>query len=110
MRATLSVLLFLLAMLAFVQPAHAARSYDNCTGFVTSLPAVISTPGTWCLNQNLSTSTIGGYAIRIAANDVVLDCNDFLVDGLPLGLGTGEYGIFADNQTHATVRHCNVRG
>jgi hypothetical protein len=104
------ILLLMLALLAWANPAHAARSYDNCTGFVTALPAVISTPGTWCLNQNLTTSITSGKAILIAANDVVLDCNDFRIDGLSAGAGTTTWGIVAMSQTHETVRHCNVRG
>jgi hypothetical protein len=110
MRAHPSVLLSLLATFAWAGPAHAAKSYDNCTGFITAVPAVISTPGTWCLKQDVSTTNTLGYAIDIQADNVVLDCNDFLVDGLAGGSASNEQGIHALNRKHATVRHCNVRG
>ena len=97
-------------LLAWARPAHSAQSYDNCTGFITSLPAVISTQGTWCLKQDLTTAINHGEAITISANNVTLDCNDFRLGGLAAGLGTTAYGIYAYGRVNATVRHCNIRG
>lgn len=103
--------LFGLALQAIApRTAHAAQSYSNCTGFITSVPAVISTPGTWCLNQNLSTAITSGVAIEILSDNVTVDCNDFKLDGLAAGLTTQAYGIGATNFHNATVRHCNIRG
>ena len=42
-----------LALAAAAPAAQAAESYDNCTGFIDSLPATISTHGVWCLRKNL---------------------------------------------------------
>lgn len=116
-RNCLGVIFFLiLAMLAAPRAAHAAEGYDNCAGYITSVPAVISTPGIWCLKQNLSTAITGGNAIRIYADDVTIDCNDFKLDGLPAGVGTPEgadtraIGIYAIDRLNVTVRHCNIRG
>ena len=89
---------------------QAAESYDNCTGFITSVPAVISTQGTWCLKQDLSTSMSSGNAITIATNNVTIDCNDFKLGGLAAGLGTTAFGVQATDRQNATVRHCNIRG
>lgn len=90
--------------------AQAAESYDNCTGFITSLPAVITTQGTWCLKQNLSTAITSGSAITIGNSNVTLDCNDFKIDGLAAGAGTAAKGIYANNKLNAIVRNCSVRG
>ena len=90
--------------------AHAAQSYDNCTGFITSLPAVISTQGTWCLKQDLATAITSGNAIDIQTNNVTLDCNDFKLGGLAAGLATTAIGVHTMDHVNLTVRHCNIRG
>jgi hypothetical protein len=104
--------IILLALLgpALPLPARAAQSYDNCTGFVDTLPATISTQGTWCLRHDLTTAITSGNAIIIATNNVTIDCNDFKVGGVPAGTGTTTNGIYANTRFNATVRHCNVRG
>ncbi|QDH71416.1 right-handed parallel beta-helix repeat-containing protein [Marilutibacter alkalisoli] len=90
--------------------ARAAESYDNCTGFISSLPATISTQGTWCLNKDLSTGVTSGSAITVNTNNVTLDCNHFKLGGLAAGLGTTATGIRADTRQNLTVRNCNIRG
>jgi hypothetical protein len=110
MRTSTTVLLLLLAMLAWISPAHAATSSDNCTNFITSVPIIINTPGIWCLKQDLSTAQTTSSAIRIDANNVVIDCNDFIIDNLAAGKSTEAAGIFSYGQTHLTVRHCTFRG
>jgi hypothetical protein len=89
---------------------HAAESYGNCQGFITTLPAVINASGTWCFNQDLSMASANGTAISITANDVTLDCNDFKLDGLAAGAGTQKIGISASDRRNTTIRHCNIRG
>ena len=90
--------------------AIAAESYDNCTGFIESLPTVITTQGTWCLRRNLSTGITSGNAVTIAANNITIDCNDFKLGGLVAGDNSKAIGIYGKNRHNATVRHCNVRG
>ena len=104
--------MLVLAALATLAPrtAHAAESYDNCTGFITSVPAVISTQGTWCLKQDLATAISNGNAITINTNNVTLDCNDFKLGGLAAGAGTTAYGVSAGSRLNVTIRHCNIRG
>jgi hypothetical protein len=92
------------------RPAAAAESYDSCDGFITSLPAVINSVGTYCLNANLATSITSGIAININIDDVTLDCNDFRLDGLGGGDATLAYGIYTNGRSSLTVRNCNVRG
>lgn len=99
-----------LLLQAFSSPATAAESYDNCTNFVVSVPAVINKQGTWCLNKDLATGISTGIAIDIQANNVTLDCNDFKIGGLAAGIGTRTTGINAVGRSNITVRNCSVRG
>ena len=104
------LLLALALLLGAPRAAQAAEGYDNCTGYITSIPAVISTQGTWCLKQDVQTAMTSGDAITIATNNVTIDCNDFKVGGLAGGVGTLALGIYAQDHQNATVRHCNIRG
>jgi len=105
----LTLLALALSLLA-PDKAQAAQSYDNCTGYILSLPAVISTQGTWCLNKDVTTAIASGNAITINTNNVTIDCNDFKIGGLAAGVGTSTIGIFSQDHLNATIRHCNVRG
>jgi len=97
------------ALVSAPRPAQ-AETYQTCAGFIDSLPATISTQGTWCLRGDLSTAMTSGAAITIAANNITIDCNDFKLGGLAAGDGTATTGILAENRINATVRNCNVRG
>lgn len=103
-------LLLTLLLLACAKPSLAAQSYDNCTGFIRSLPATISTQGTWCMDRDLASSVASGAVITIATNNVTLDCNDFKIGGLGAGLTTMARGIVAVERTNITVRNCAIRG
>jgi hypothetical protein len=110
LRALLITVIVSLTALLNPTSVHAAQSYDNCTGFITSLPATITTQGTWCLNADLTTAITSGNAITVAANNVTIDCNDFKLGGLAAGAGTQAYGISADTRDNLTIRRCNIRG
>jgi hypothetical protein len=97
-------------LLTAPRAAHAAESYDNCTGFITSLPVLINTQGVWCLKQDLSTAITAGNAITINTYNVTLDCNGFKIGGLAAGVSTAAIGIYELSQLNATVRHCRIRG
>jgi hypothetical protein len=89
----------------------AAQSHDSCTGYITAVPAAISTPGIWCLNQNMNSSLSDTPAIEISANDVTIDCNGFWLDNLAAGNTTTTSGIHIPaNMLHPTVRRCVVSG
>jgi hypothetical protein len=66
-RLLLSVLA--LAAAGYASQAHASRSYDNCTGFIDSLPATISRQGTWCLRKDLYFSPSQGVALTVLPAD-----------------------------------------
>jgi hypothetical protein len=95
-------------LLVLAPPVLAAESYDGCTNFVTSLPATIPTPGTWCLTHDLSSAATFNV-LEIAADDVVLDCSGFRIDGSPRAAGEYAVGIAAINRVRITVRNCQVR-
>lgn len=103
-------LVLITGLLAVPSPAPAAESYDNCTGFVDSVPATISTQGTWCLRGDLATGITSGAAITLNANNVTLDCNHFKLGGLAGGLGTQTNGVVASGRYNATLRNCSIRG
>jgi nitrous oxidase accessory protein NosD len=100
----------LLALACGSTPARAAESLDACVGYINSLPAVISTQGTWCMAGDLATGIASGKAIEVTTNNVTIDCNHFKLGGLAAGLGTNTFGIFAAPRNNVTVRNCNVRG
>lgn len=105
----LLVLIFA-ALLAIAPKARAAESYDNCTGFITSVPAVINTQGTWCLKTDLATAMTSGAAITINTNNVTIDCNNFKLGGLAAGVATQANGVYSLDRSNITVRNCNIRG
>ena len=102
--------LVLLAGISAIRPVHAAESYDNCAGFIDTLPATISTQGVWCLRKDLATNIASGKAIAINANNITVDCNGYKLGGLAAGTGTQAVGIQAYGRQNVVIRHCNVRG
>jgi len=91
-------------------PARAAQSYEACTGFITSVPATITTQGTWCMDRDLATSLASGSAIIISTNNVTLDCNHFKLGGLGAGPNSMASGVSASGRLNTTIRNCNIRG
>jgi parallel beta-helix repeat protein len=106
----LAATLLLLAGLIAMPGTVRAETYDTCAGFIDSLPATISTQGTWCLRQNLATGITSGNAITVATNNVTIDCNDFKVGGLAAGVSTTAVGVYSVNQLNTTIRNCTIRG
>ena len=104
--------LAVLAAACFPIPGPArAETYQTCTGFIDSLPATISTQGTWCLRKDVSTGMTSGAAITIAANNVTIDCNHFKLGGLAAGSATTATGIQASStRQNVAIRQCNIRG
>jgi hypothetical protein len=91
--------------------ASAAESYDSCSGFVDTVPVVITTQGTWCLRHDIATSLNPITAIDIQTSNVTIDCNGFKLGGLSAGPGTTSTAIYAyGTLSNITVRRCNIRG
>lgn len=102
--AALSVLFAVAAM-----SATARAETVNCTA-ITTLPAVITQPGVYCLTGNLITAQTSGAAIDIQTNNVVLDLNGYRLAGLAAGPTTDAYGILAVGRRNITVRDGTIRG
>jgi hypothetical protein len=98
------------SLLAAGSPAARAETHHTCSGFIDTVPATITTQGTWCLRHDLATSIASGAAITIATNNVSIDCNGFKLGGLGAGDMTQTRGIYADQKLAITVRNCHVRG
>ena len=62
-----AALLFVASVAVFAasRPAQ-AETLGSCAGFIDSVPATITTQGTWCLRKDLSTSIASGAAITVA--------------------------------------------
>lgn len=90
--------------------ATAAEAYDNCTGFIDALPAVITTQGTWCLRKDLTTNISSGQAIDIRTNNVTLDCNHFKIGNLSAPQPFQAFGVHAADRGNIAIRHCTIRG
>jgi len=95
-------------------PAHAAPSYDNCTGFLEDIsgPIIdykpIPSSGTWCMRSN-HTVAVSGFGISyVSLGDsatVTLDCKGFRIENTQhtaVGIYTGGGRV--------VVRNCDLRG
>ncbi|HEY0661011.1 MAG TPA: right-handed parallel beta-helix repeat-containing protein [Lysobacter sp.] len=107
----LGFLALLAAASSIAAPARAAESYDNCTGYIDSLPASISTQGTWCLRKHLYSSMTSGAAISVLTDNVTVDCNHFRLSGFGAGAASDAIGITAGaSRLNATIRQCRIQG
>lgn len=86
-----------------------ASTGDNCTA-ITSLPYTISSAGVYCFTGNLETSVTTGNAITIEADNVVIDLNGWMLDGLDAGASTVTMGISGSELTNTTIRNGTIRG
>ena len=97
-------------LLALAPGAARAETVATCTGFITALPAVIASQGTWCMDGDLATGILTGTAITISTSNVTIDCNGFKLGNLAAGPMTEARGIVAESRRNITVRNCNLRG
>lgn len=102
-------LLVVVALFAafFTSSAHA--EVQDCTE-ITTLPAVITVQGIYCLKHNLVTSITTGNAIEIQTNNVTIDLNGWKLGGSAAGAGTDAIGIYANERKNITVRNGTIRG
>ncbi|NYZ75077.1 right-handed parallel beta-helix repeat-containing protein [Candidatus Micrarchaeota archaeon] len=74
----------------------------GCIGTTVTSCITISSPGSYCVESNLSSS---GTCITISANDVSFDCHNHAITG-PTGSG---YGVSLWHVNNATVKRCTVK-
>jgi hypothetical protein len=106
------LLLVALGLLAVLAPrtAAAAKGVDACTSFIPSISQAIVSPGTYCLQLDLSTSNPSAVGILVNSDDVVIDCNGHSIDGRGAGADTQATGITATGRNNVVVRNCVLRG
>lgn len=92
-------------LLAIGLPGMARADTTNCTA-ITSLPKTITTPGQYCMASGLSWAGATGAAISIKSDNVVLDCNDNLVNYT--GTTAAVSGISGTTRSGVEVRHCRL--
>ena len=87
-------------------------SFDNraqgCT-VLSTLPATISAPGSYCVQQDLSYSALSGTAITVTSGHVTLDLGGHTIWGSanPASTATGIYG---SDLGHVTIRSGKLHG
>ena len=112
MRPTHCALWIVATFVLALDPARALGQggTDPCRPIRGPLPVVISEEGTYCLTSSLDTTMRQGIAIRITANNVVLDLNGFILHGLADRETTTATGVFAGSPQNITVRNGTIRG
>ena len=102
----LTLLAACVAQFAATSPARADTS-TQCTGYVSTWPKVITTPGVYCMLGNLSGSLATNQAaITINASNVVLDCNGFSLT--ELSGAAGNRGVSFGTRSDIDVRNCRL--
>jgi hypothetical protein len=90
-------------------PDSARAETTGCTA-IESLPAVLTSQGVYCLNEDLGSASSTGAAIQILVNNITLDCNGHRLGGLAAGPATAAIGVRANRRANVTIRNCNIRG
>jgi hypothetical protein len=78
----------------------------ECDFCIDALPYQADKSGTHCLSGDLTFSSTEGAAIRVGADDVVVDLRGHVIKGP----GDGGTGVSAGYQTRVTVRNGTVTG
>ena len=99
----------LIGLMFLLSAAGAGAETINCTE-IAKLPYIITAPGIYCLQSDLSTDIATGAAIEVAADDVVLDLNRHALDGSAAGASTEAYGVYAFDRKNITLRNGTIRG
>ena len=93
--------------LSVVWSSHAHA--DSCTP-ISSIPFVITSPGSYCVTSYLRTDQVWGSAIDIQSDDVVVDLTYGGLDDLAAGVDTHATGISAIDRNNITIQNGTIRG
>lgn len=66
--------------------------------------------GHYCFDRNLATAITTGNAITVNSDFVVIDLNNFKLNGGSAGVSTNAIGIFSLSHRNITIRNGNIRG
>jgi hypothetical protein len=81
----------------------------GCTA-ITYVPYVILDEGVYCFTGNLVMNEASGTAISINADNVVIDLNGWVLEGLAAGTATLAKGIYGNLRKNVTIRNGTIRG
>jgi len=77
---------------------------------ITALPYTITSPGLYCLTQNLTLSNPALNAISVNADDVTIDLMGFCLTGAGKGSGVNNSGIVvAATRTNVEIRNGSIK-
>jgi hypothetical protein len=109
MRRLFAVVLSFATLSGFATPAMAQTAAASpCTQWITAVPVTITSPGYYCLKQNITTNLVGG-AIGIESSDVTLDCRGrSITHGDPANDAFGITGSGFGPVHDVTVRSCKL--
>lgn len=96
-----------LVLLALLVAFHARAETLTCTEIQT-IPATITTSGTYCLSRNLATNQLGGGGVLINASNVRLDCNHHSISNL--NASNEDVGIASGGKKNVVVENCQING
>jgi parallel beta-helix repeat protein len=91
-----------------IQVLDALQSLESCDVNVTHIPIaplIISSPGVYCLTQNVSIPGGVVAAIIIDSNDVVLDLNNYEIIGPDSGFGI----LLPESRENITIKNGIIR-
>jgi hypothetical protein len=104
------VMKFVLLLLALLLSGWTSPSSAQSCVAISSLPKTITAPGNYCLGVNHTLTMTTGNAINIAANDVVLDCQNFTIRNLATANNGTSNAINITNRNSVTVKNCRIIG
>jgi hypothetical protein len=89
-----------------VRPTFAETT--QCTA-ITGLPWMISSPGTYCLTADLTTSATSGPAILIQVSSVTIDLNGHKLASTG-GSASTTIGIHGQDRRYVVIKNGTIRG
>ena len=94
-------------LLALLPPP--ARAEIGACNVIDTLPTTILVPGRYCLEHDIVGTYVEGYALRIYADNVVLDCMDHRLVETNANNTVAAIYVTGDHKA-ATIRNCVVDG
>jgi hypothetical protein len=77
---------------------------------ISSLPATISSSGSYVIAANHNLNMAQGAAITVNANDVTIDLQGFTISNIAAGVGTAAVGVYSLHRNRVTVRSGTLSG
>ena len=88
---------------------QAQNTAPPCTP-IASLPAVISQQGNYCLAANATLNITSGQAIKIDADNVTLDCQNYSITNSAVSATGSSAAIRATSRFNLLIRNCRILG